>query len=70
MVLPYQQHQKLRQSIQKSQSNLDILKGVPFWIWNRQEHLRLAKETNQNYCFKHIVQCPTKDEREFPLFDY
>ena len=46
MVLPYQLHQKLRQSTQKSQSNLDILRDKPFWIWDKQEHLKLAIETN------------------------
>ncbi len=76
MVLPYQQHQKLRQSIQKSlsssnsSSNLDILRDKPFWIWDKTEHLRLAKETNQNCCFNHIVKPPTKGGREYPLFDY
>jgi hypothetical protein len=73
MVLPYQLHQKLRQSTQKSQSSssvLDILNDKPFWIWDKQEHLRLAKESNQQCCFNHIVQCPTKGGRECPLFDY
>ena len=74
MVLPYQLHQKLRQSIQKSQSNsssnLDILRDKPFWIWDKQEHLKQAKETNQNCCFQHIVGCPTKEGRERPLWDY
>jgi hypothetical protein len=70
MVLPYQQHQKLRQSIQKSQSNLSVLRGVPFWIWDRDTHLKTAVETNQNCCFNHICKCPTKSNREFPLFDY
>jgi hypothetical protein len=74
MVLPYQQHQKLRQSTQKSQSssssNLDILRGKPFWIWDKQEHLRLAKETNQQCCMNHIVGVPRKSGREYPLFHY
>ena len=74
MVLPYQLHQKLRQSIQKSQSNsssnLDILRDKPFWIWDKQEHLKQGKETNQNCCFQHIVGCPTKERRERPLWDY
>lgn len=74
MVLPYQQHQKIRQSIQKSQSSsnhsLDILRNKPFWIWDKSEHLQKAIETNQNCCFQHIVKCPTKGGREYPLFSY
>ena len=81
MVLPFQQHQKIRlsQQNQKNQqnqnqslqsSNLSILKGVPFWVWDSNEHLRLAKETDQNCCFNHCVKCPTKAGREYPLFSY
>jgi hypothetical protein len=76
MVLPYQQHQKIRQAVQKSQSSsssnnlLDILKNKLFWIWDKAEHLKTAVETNQQCCFNHIVGCPTKAGREYPLFDY
>lgn len=72
MVLPYQQHQKLRQFQQRSQSSsaLDILKDKPFWIWDKQEHFKQAVETNQNCCMQHIVGLPRKNNKEFPLFDY
>ena len=78
MALPFQQHQKIRlqnqnqrlnQSLQ-SDSGLDILKDKPFWIWDKTEHLRLAKETNQNCCFQHIVGLPTKGGKDCPLWDY
>jgi hypothetical protein len=71
---PYQQHQKLNQSKEtrtsSSSSNLLLLKDKPFWIWDPQEHLRLAEETDGNCCFIHVVGLPVKDKREFPLFDY
>ena len=51
-------------------NKLEILKGKAFWIWHKQEHLRLVKETNQQCCFQHIVKCPTKAGREYPLFEY
>ena len=76
MVLPYQRHhQKLRQlenqtQNQLLQSSLDILHGVPFWIWDRQEHLKQAVATNQQCCFNHIVGLPWNDGKEYPLFDY
>ena len=77
MTLPYQQHQKLRQSIQKSQSSssnnnsgLDILKDKSFWVWDRTEHLRLAKESNQQCCANHIWGLPRKNNKEYPLFSY
>ena len=80
MALPYQLHQKVRQQQQNknqnqnqsSQSSLDILKSKPFWVWDKAEHLRLAKETNQQCCFNHIVKPPInqKTGKENPLFDY
>jgi hypothetical protein len=76
MVLPYQYHQKLREATQKQKnqslqsSSLDILRDKPFWIWDKEEHLKAAVETNQNCCFQHIVGLPKKGEREYPLFDY
>ena len=75
--LPFQQHQKIRQQEQRQKSQLsqssfnsalDILKDKPFWIWDKTEHLRLAKETNQQCCFNHICKCPTKAGREFTTF--
>jgi hypothetical protein len=72
-MLPYQFHQKLRQqqgTVTTSSSSLHILQGKPFWIWDKQEHLRLAQETNEGCCFNHIVGLPSKDNKEYPLFDY
>jgi hypothetical protein len=76
MALPYQKHQKQRQQqrqrITASSSSIDIpqLLNKPFWIWNRQEHLRLATETNEQCCFNHIVGLPVKDKVEHPIYDY
>ena len=72
MVIPYQRHQKQRQRNQKIESsfNFSDLNGKPFWIWNKQEHLRLAAETNEHCCFNHIVGLPVKDKTEHPIYDY
>ena len=60
-----------RNSVQSNSSSLDILKDKPFWIWDKTEHLRLAKESNSNCCFQHIVKPPVdKTGRERPLWDY
>ncbi len=71
-MLPYQQHQKLNQQNKEgsSSSSFLALKDKPFWIWHKQEHLRLAEETNGNCCFNHIFSLPVKDKKEYPLFDY
>ena len=72
-MLPYQLHQKLRAEQQQrssSSSNLSILKGLPFWIWDKEIHRQQAVATNGDCCFNHVVGLPQKDKKEFPLFDY
>ena len=73
-MLPYLLHQKLTRQKQQQQedttSSFNILQGKPFWIWDKQEHLRLATETNEQCGFNHIVGLPQKDGKEYPLFDY
>jgi hypothetical protein len=72
LVIPYQRHQKLGQRQQKeiTSFNFSGLNDKPFWIWNKQEHLRLATETNEQCCFNHIVGLPVKDKVEHPIYDY
>ena len=53
-----------------SSSSLSILKGLPFWIWDKEEHRQQATATNGQCCFNHVVGLPTKDKKEYPLFDY
>jgi hypothetical protein len=72
-MLPYQLHQKLRAAQQigtTSSSNFSIFRGLPFWIWDKEEHRQQAKASNGNCCFNHICGLPTKDKKEYPLFDY
>ena len=75
MAIPYQRHQKQRQYNQKQQQDLTsfdltILQGKPFWIWDKEEHLRLAEQTNEQCCFNHIVGLPVKDKKAHPIYDY
>ena len=74
MEVPYQRHQKAIQQQGKLQSSsntsLNVLKDKPFWIWDKQEHLKLAIETNQQCCAQHIIGLPRKNSKEYPLFDY
>ena len=72
---PYQLHQKIRQQSQKNlqvtSSNFDynILKKA-FWIWDKKHHLIAAELTEGQCCWNHIVGLPTKNNKEYPLFDY
>ena len=47
-----------------------ILKDKPFYLWDEQQHTEEYIRTNGQCCFNHIVGLPTKDKREYPLFDY
>ena len=71
-MLPYQLHQKLRQSKQqtRSSSSLSILKGKVFWYWDKEQHTQEYVKTNGQCCFSHICGLLTKDGREYPLFYY
>ena len=72
-MLPYQLHQKLRQAQTqqtRSSSNLSILKRLPFWTWDKEQHRQQAAATNGNCCFNHVVGLRQKDKKKFPLFDY
>ncbi|MGB5091577.1 MAG: hypothetical protein WBN72_11590 [Nitrososphaeraceae archaeon] len=73
MVSPYQSRFKARQQEEKTKTSsfsVQLLKDKPFWIWDQTEHRQEFKKTDGQCCFNHIVGLPTKDKREFPLFDY
>jgi hypothetical protein len=63
---------KKRLQTQKTISSSEFaqLRNKPFWIWDKEEHLRLATETNEHCCFNHIVGLPLKDKVEHPIYDY
>jgi hypothetical protein len=72
LAVPYQLHQKSKRQkpVVARISSFSVLQDKPFWIWDKQVHLRLAIETNQQCCFNHIVGLPVKDNKEYPMFDY
>jgi hypothetical protein len=42
----------------------------PFWILDKKDHLEAAELSEDQCCWNHIVGLPTKNNREYPLFDY
>ena len=62
--------QKLAKLQGNNNSNLELLKNKPFWIWDKSEHLAKAIETNQQGCANHIWGCPKKGGIKRPLWDY
>ena len=62
-MLPYQRYQKTRlfnHQGKTSQSNLTKLLSKPFWIFDKDEHLKQAIATNKQCCFQHICGLPVK----------
>jgi len=50
---------------------LERLQHKPFWIWNKEEHIKEDIKTKGECCFNHIIGLPKKDNVvENPLFDY
>ena len=70
---PYQLHHKSREQQQQAKQNLSFnsfdfkILQKPFWVWNQKEHLVLAKESDGQCCWNHIVGLPVKGN---PIFDY
>jgi hypothetical protein len=71
-MLPYQLHQKLRAAQQQtsSSSSLSVLRGLPFWIWDKVEHRQQAGATKGNCCILHVLGLPIKNGKPFPIFDF
>ena len=50
---------------------LERLRNKPFWIWNREEHIKEDIKTKGDCCFNHLIGLPKKESIiEKPLFDY
>jgi len=46
--------------------------GLPFWIWDKEEHRQRHAESNGRCCFNHAIPVgePVKNGVKMPLFDY
>jgi hypothetical protein len=47
-----------------------LLKGKPFWLWDKDRHKQEFRKSQGNCCFNHIVGLPMKKQISMPLFDY
>ena len=53
------------------QSQLQRLKGKPFWFWKDVEYHRQRYKINKGQdCFNHLIGLPKKNGKEYPLWDY
>ena len=49
---------------------LEKLRGKPFWIWSKSEHIEEYNRTEGNCCTNHVLGLPRKGNVALPLFDY
>ena len=73
-MLPYQLHQKQRTATTTKTTvhrlTINQLEGLPFWIWDKEQHRQQASVTNGNCCFNHILGLPVKNNKEYPIFEF
>lgn len=63
--------EQLKRKIQSSNTiQLSELRGLPFWIWDVEEHRKADRETKGRCCFNHVIGLPKKNGKEYPLFEY
>ena len=47
-----------------------VYKGLPFWIWNIEDHTHEDIIINGDCCFNHNFGLPKKDTTDKPFYDY
>jgi Terminase large subunit, T4likevirus-type, N-terminal len=69
-VIPYPFHSTDNPLLSDHAKELDIFRNKPFWISDKEKHDFEFLITNGNCCFNHIISLPTKNGKEYPIFDY
>jgi hypothetical protein len=54
----------------RGKESLSMFSEKPFWIWHYYIHRGQYLKTNGHCCFNHLISLPTKDGRQYPLFDF
>lgn len=54
----------------QGKDSLSVFLDKPFWIWEYYLHMSQYTKTNGHCCFNHLISLPTKDGRQYPIFDF
>ena len=68
-IYPIQQQRK-KENSSSSSSTIPILRGLHFWIFDREEHWQRASNTKGHCCFNHLLGLPVKNNKEYPIFEF
>ena len=73
-IVTFRDLQKFIQSGAEAIANLKIsfqkLQGLPFWIFDREQHRQQDLRTKGHCCFNHAIGLPQKDGHDMPLLPY
>jgi hypothetical protein len=61
--------EKIKKERQRTK-RFEVRKGIPFWIWDVEQHKQEDLRTGGNCCFNHRIGLPRKGGQERPLYDY
>jgi hypothetical protein len=61
--------EKARETAQRT-TRFELPEGIPFWIWDTEQHKQEHIRTGGMCCFNHIVGLPRKGGTQRPLYDY
>jgi hypothetical protein len=62
--------QKLVQSQTETGSSVRLIQGLPFWIFNQDQHKLEYRRTRGKCCFWHLIGPPQKDNHDMPVLPY
>ncbi len=54
----------------QSKDSLSIFLDKPFWTWDQSLHWKQYVKTNGHCCFNHLISLPTKDDKQYQLFNF
>jgi hypothetical protein len=49
---------------------IDRLQGLPFWIFDQDQHRFEYRRSKARCCFWHSIKCPQKDNHDMPVLPY
>ena len=49
---------------------IDKLQGLPFWIFDQDQHRFEYRKSKPKCCFWHSIKCPQKDNHDIPVLPY
>jgi hypothetical protein len=69
-IKPYPLYNTDNPLLSDYRDSLGLFIGKPFWIWDQDKHNEEFIKATGQCCFNHIIGLPSKNNKEYPIFDY